>query len=73
MFSLMKSSGPLVVMTERHENVENFSTWHYWRDETHVNFYSDQTFSWIAEKRGYQCRFPHPRVVVFESHCEDLV
>lgn len=40
--------GWLGIMTKRVSNPDAFKTWHYIRDPTHLSFFSDQTFQWLA-------------------------
>jgi len=53
--SSLSPSGYLAVMTQFYSfknkttSKELFKGWYYKRDPTHVVFYSDQTFSWIAK------------------------
>ncbi len=64
--SVIGLSAPVVIMTNRHDEVSDFSGWHYWRDETHVSFYSQKTFQWIGERFSYHCEFPHERVAILK-------
>lgn len=50
---ILKKNGCFGVMTKRVINKEKFKTWHYKNDPTHVCFYSDKTFEYIAEYWGY--------------------
>ncbi|MCL1120828.1 class I SAM-dependent methyltransferase [Shewanella seohaensis] len=52
--TLLKPKGILAVMTKRVLNPTAFSTWHYKNDPTHINFYSEATFQWLAEHYGWQ-------------------
>ncbi len=53
--SLLAPSGYLAVMTQLYSyknkttSKELFGNWYYKRDPTHIVFYSDRTFDWIAE------------------------
>jgi SAM-dependent methyltransferase len=40
----------LFIMTERWESLERFETWYYKNDPTHVCFYHDKTFDFIASE-----------------------
>jgi hypothetical protein len=51
---MLKDNGLLGIMTKRLINFEKFRSWHYKNDPTHVCFYSDLTFEYIAEKWGYK-------------------
>jgi SAM-dependent methyltransferase len=45
---LLKSSGILIIMTERWENRLKFGEWYYTRDPSHVAFYHNLTFEYIC-------------------------
>lgn len=53
--SLISPSGYLAIMTQFYSfknkttSKELFKGWYYKRDPTHIVFYSDQTFEWIAD------------------------
>jgi len=51
--AMLKSGGLLGIMTKRVINQEKFDNWHYKNDPTHVCFYSDETFEFIAEYWGF--------------------
>ncbi len=46
--NLLKPGGWLAIMTKRVRDQAAFSRWHYIRDPTHIAFYHDATFAWIA-------------------------
>jgi SAM-dependent methyltransferase len=46
----LKSNGILAIMTKRVRDKPSFSTWHYKNDPTHIAFYSEQTFAWLAQQ-----------------------
>jgi SAM-dependent methyltransferase len=52
LFSLLKPKGIIGVMTKRIPD-KPFETWHYIKDPTHITFFADKTFEFIAEQ--YQC------------------
>ncbi|NVJ50575.1 MAG: class I SAM-dependent methyltransferase [Gammaproteobacteria bacterium] len=41
--------GIWVIMTKRVISLDAFRNWHYKNDPTHIAFYSDATFDWIAQ------------------------
>lgn len=41
--ALLKDQGLLCIMTELYNSLEQFQTWYYTRDETHVTFYHKST------------------------------
>lgn len=48
LFSSLKPSGFLVIMTKRWLDIERFSSWHYKNDPTHITYFHEKTFHWIA-------------------------
>jgi SAM-dependent methyltransferase len=48
LWSCLKPGGLLAVMTKRHNDPNTFVGWFYTHDPTHVAYYSDQTFQWLA-------------------------
>ncbi len=53
--TLLKPGGTLAVMTKRVLDADAFSRWHYKNDLTHICFYSDETFLWLAKRQGWHC------------------
>ncbi|QYJ78659.1 class I SAM-dependent methyltransferase [Shewanella acanthi] len=51
---LLKPNGILAVMTKRVRDLAAFTNWHYKNDPTHINFYSEATFRWLAEHYGWR-------------------
>ena len=50
LLSLLSSNGVLAVMTHFHPGKAEIANWWYTRDNTHVVFYSAQTFAWVARE-----------------------
>ncbi len=50
LWTLLKSGGWLGIMTKRVRDAEAFRTWHYITDPTHVCFFSEATFLWLADR-----------------------
>lgn len=48
LWQCLKPGGLLALMTKRVTNLEAFSTWHYKNDPTHISFFSESTFQWLA-------------------------
>lgn len=48
LINMLNSEGTLGIMTKRWVDKDAFTRWHYKNDPTHVCFYSDRTFEWIA-------------------------
>ncbi len=45
----LKPQGVFAGLTQFHQGPEKFGTWWYVKDPTHVVFYSEKTFQWIAD------------------------
>ena len=66
--SILKPKGVLGIMTKRVIKLEKFINWHYKNDLTHVCFYSDETFNYIAKTWGYTLEFIDKDVVILEKY-----
>lgn len=54
---LLKRLGPrapVMIMTLKYNDEIDFETWFYANDPTHVCFYREKTFDWIASNLGYK-------------------
>ncbi len=67
LFSLVKESGVLAIMTKLVIDQERFKSWHYKNDLTHVSFFSQQTFLWLADKYNCDVTFVDKDVIFFTS------
>lgn len=65
--SLLKHEGWLGIMTGMVENLDGFPEWHYHRDITHICFFSEKTFRWLADKMRWHVEFPRRNIVLFKS------
>lgn len=54
----LKPGGVLAIMTKRVISLDAFKSWHYKNDPTHIAFYSDATFRYLAEQ--YHCSIEYP-------------
>ncbi len=54
----LKRGGILAVMTCLQSDDARFANWHYRRDPTHVVFYREATFEWIARTWRWTLDFP---------------
>lgn len=59
--------GHLGIMTKRVRDREAFAGWHYKNDPTHVSFFSEETFLWIAHRFGIALEVESDDVVVFSK------
>ncbi|HDP94356.1 MAG TPA: class I SAM-dependent methyltransferase [Candidatus Aminicenantes bacterium] len=67
LYRLLRPGGMLAVMTKPVVPVEQFETWHYRKDETHVCFFAPETFQWLAERWGAKLEILPDGVVIFSS------
>lgn len=68
--ALLQPRGILVVMTQLWNNTTNFKNWGYARDPTHVVFYHEQTFRFIATHYGFEIlEIEIDRVVILRKMC----
>lgn len=63
---LLKSSGTLAIMTKRYTTAEAFAVWHYKNDPTHVSFFSERTFLYLAQRDGFSTNFAANDVVILQ-------
>jgi len=66
LFALLRPGGLLAVMTKRTRDRDAFARWHYIQDPTHIAFYGEQTFGWLAAHYGASLAMPGDDVVVFQ-------
>ncbi|WP_189429276.1 class I SAM-dependent methyltransferase [Alishewanella longhuensis] len=64
---LLRPAGMLAIMTKCYPDATAFSSWHYKRDPTHISFFSEQTFYWLAQHYNLQLAFPTNDVVIFRK------
>lgn len=50
LWTCLRPGGLLGIMTRRLNDREKFAGWFYTRDPTHIAFYSDLTFRWLADR-----------------------
>lgn len=53
LINLLVNKGMLIIMTERWKNLDHFKNWYYARDNSHVSFFNDATFSFIGNTYGF--------------------
>lgn len=64
---LLNSNGLLVIMTQRPKAPEIYRQWTYILDPTHITFYREETFHWIAQHWDLELLEVHKDVVVFRK------
>ena len=67
LFNNLKAGGWIGIMTKRVLNKEAFAKWHYIQDPTHVCFWSETTFKWVAKKWHTSVEFPQADVVLLQK------
>jgi 2-polyprenyl-3-methyl-5-hydroxy-6-metoxy-1,4-benzoquinol methylase len=66
--SMLKPGGYLIIMTCLWKSFENFPTWHYTNDITHVVFYNEHTMNYITEKYGLnKIEIINERIVILQK------
>ncbi|PRY72268.1 class I SAM-dependent methyltransferase [Halomonas ventosae] len=65
---LLPAGGWLGVMTKRVTDQAAFARWHYILDPTHVVFFSEATFVWLAGHLDMRVEFPAPDVALLQKH-----
>lgn len=64
---LLKPGGLLGLMTCFQTDDDRFDNWHYRRDPTHVVFYREDTFKWLASHYGWRLEIPAKDVVLLHK------
>lgn len=64
---LVKPKGTLAVMTKLVIDKDRFSNWHYKSDLTHVSFFSQTTFKFLAQRDGLSVEFFGNDVILFKK------
>jgi len=64
---LVATGGVLAIMTKRVLDKARFANWHYKNDITHVSFFSEKTFQYLAQRNGYDVNFPANDVVIMKK------
>ncbi|MEQ5801500.1 class I SAM-dependent methyltransferase [Halomonas sp. H10-9-1] len=65
--SLLRPGGWLGLMTKRVTDHAAFTRWHYILDPTHVSFFGEATFRWLADELGMSIEFPAADVVLLHK------
>lgn len=66
LLACLQSGGWLVIMTKRVRDREAFADWHYIHDPTHIAFYGEETFRWIAAHHGLHLEIVGEDVVALQ-------
>ena len=68
LWNVLKPGGYLGIMTMLLQQPETFKTWHYRKDDTHVTFYQNRTFEWLAGYLGADVEFFGDRVIILRKY-----
>ena len=67
-WNLVKPGGYLGIMTKLVIGPKEFATWHYKNDDTHICFYSKETFNWLAKKWKTKAVYVDKDVIFFHKN-----
>lgn len=68
LWECLRPGGYLGIMTKiAEDNKEFFADWHYRLDLTHVTFYTEDTFRWLADHWNAHLSLPADRVIIFQK------
>ena len=67
LWSILKPGGFMGIMTKLLIDREAFANWHYKNDPTHVCFFSQQTFTWLADMWHAKLHFFGNDVILLEK------
>jgi len=72
LWSCLKQGGWLGIMTNLAVDQKTFSQWYYKNDLTHVCFFSQQAFSWLARHWQADVAFANNDVVFFQKRSTSM-
>ena len=64
LFHLVEGRGVIGLMTKLIPSYDHFEKWHYVKDPTHITFYAEETFHYLAEQYNYQAIIVRNDVVI---------
>lgn len=64
---LLLPQGVLALMTKRYTDRVGFNHWHYKNDPTHISFFHQSTFEFLAQRDDLELEFPTDDVVIFKK------
>ncbi len=71
LLSLVRPGGILALMTRFFEEETDFKTWFYKDDETHISFFSRESFLRMGEDRGREVSFRDKDMVIIKRGAAD--
>jgi len=67
MWRCVKPGGHLGIMSKLVIDQKAFANWHYKNDDTHICFYSEETFGWLARQWRTEPVFVGKDVIIFQK------
>ena len=67
LISMLKPGAHLGIMTSLLPPFDKFAGWHYKRDITHIVFYSESTFEWIAKRWNLQLEIIRKDTIILKK------
>lgn len=67
LWNCLKPGGYFGIMTKRPPEKKKFQQWHYKNDDTHIAFYSKETFRWIGKHWMSSPEFIGKDVTIFQK------
>ena len=64
---LLRPGGILAVMTLILQSGQDFASWWYREDPTHIAFYEEETLRWIAARWGWKIEILSPRLIMYSK------
>lgn len=64
---VLRPGGWLGMMTKRVRDAAAFATWHYKNDPTHVSYFAESTFAWLATHWSAEVQIVGPDVVLLRK------
>ena len=68
LWSLLKEQGILAIMTKQVIDRQAFSRWHYKNDETHIVFFSRNSFDFLAQKLNAEVYYYQNDIVLLRKN-----
>jgi SAM-dependent methyltransferase len=67
LWSRLNPGGLLAIMTKLVASPERFANWHYIRDPTHICFFSESTFNWLAAQWNAELELVGSDVIILRK------
>ncbi|MCB0407048.1 MAG: class I SAM-dependent methyltransferase [Bdellovibrionales bacterium] len=65
---LLKKGGQIILRTAFHPGVEQLEGWWYRLDPTHIGFFNEKTFQWVAQNWSFEVQKLHSPYAVFKNN-----